>query len=132
MWIKDGVIYNGGGIVLDGVRHFNPSPEQFIAAGYEEYVPPTPTPPDMTAFNAACEQFRAVCKQIATVAELPNFKGGFDEMGAFQQSAAFASTEGIQLAIAWSAANDYCVYEGAKVGLGQPEWWYKCWEDAND
>ena len=44
MWIKDGIIYHGGGIVLDGMRHFNPSPEQFRAAGWEEYTPP-PAPP---------------------------------------------------------------------------------------
>lgn len=42
--IKDGKIYAGGGIVLDGMRHFTPSPEQFRAAGYTEYVPPTPEP----------------------------------------------------------------------------------------
>ncbi len=44
MWIKDGIIYHSGGIVIDGMRHFNPSPEQFVAAGYTEYVPP-PAPP---------------------------------------------------------------------------------------
>jgi len=45
IWIdKNGVIYHGGGIVLDGMRHFNPSPEQFRAAGYAEYVPPAPDP----------------------------------------------------------------------------------------
>ena len=131
MWKdKDGKIYQGGGVVVDGMRHFNPSREQFIAAGYSEYVPPIPEPPDMTAFNAACEQFRTICGQIATAAELPNFKGGFDEMAAFQQSAVFATVQGIQLAIAWSAANDLCVYEGGKVGLRQPEWWYLCWEDV--
>lgn len=45
IWIdKNGVIYHGGGIVLDGMRHFNPSPEQFRAVGYTEYIPPTPEP----------------------------------------------------------------------------------------
>ena len=42
MWKKDGVAYLGGGIVLDGVRYFNPSEEQFIAAGYEEFTPEPP------------------------------------------------------------------------------------------
>ena len=44
LWIKDGKIYSGGGVVVDGMRHFNPSPEQFTSAGYEEYTPPAPEP----------------------------------------------------------------------------------------
>ena len=43
-WIKDGQIYHGGGIVLNGVWYSNPTPEQFIAAGWERYTPP-PVPP---------------------------------------------------------------------------------------
>jgi len=57
MWIKDGKIYQGGGIVVDGMRHWNPSPEQFRAAGYSEYFPPIPEPPpenpDFAAVKAA-------------------------------------------------------------------------------
>jgi len=44
LWIKDGVIYHGGGVIVDGKRHFNPSPDQFRQAGYTEYVPPIPEP----------------------------------------------------------------------------------------
>ena len=44
MWIKDGVIYQNGGIYLDGMWYSNPTPEQFRAAGWEEYTPP-PVPP---------------------------------------------------------------------------------------
>ena len=43
MWIKDGQIYTGGGIILDGKRYWQPTDEQFIAAGWERYTPP-PTP----------------------------------------------------------------------------------------
>ena len=39
MWIKDGVIYTGGGVVLDGKRYWFPTDEQFIAAGWERYTP---------------------------------------------------------------------------------------------
>ena len=42
-WIKDGEIWDGKSIVLDGMRIFNPSDEQLIAAGYEIYVKPEPT-----------------------------------------------------------------------------------------
>ena len=82
----------------------------------------------MTAFNAACEQFRAVCGQIATAASFPDFKGGFDEMAEFQRSELYGTLPGLQLAMAWSAANELCKYEGQKVGYGQPAWWYYCWQ----
>ncbi len=43
MWIKDGQIYTGGGIILDGKRYWQPTDEQFIAAGWERYTsPPAP------------------------------------------------------------------------------------------
>ena len=46
MWIKDGVVYTGGGIILDGKRYWKPTDEQFIAAGWTRYVPPpVPEPP---------------------------------------------------------------------------------------
>ncbi len=46
MWKKDGIIYHGGGIVLNGVWYSNPTPEQFIAAGYHWEEPaPVPEPP---------------------------------------------------------------------------------------
>ena len=46
-WIKDGEFYqDGSSVVIDGQRYFAPlTYEQMIAAGYEEYVPPTPEPP---------------------------------------------------------------------------------------
>ena len=44
-WIdKDGKFWDGTSIVMDGMRIFNPSDEQLIAAGYTEYVEPEPTP----------------------------------------------------------------------------------------
>ena len=42
MWKKDGVIYRGGGIVIDGKRYWNPTDEQFEAAGWTRYTPPEP------------------------------------------------------------------------------------------
>ena len=79
-------------------------------------------------FNAACANFRQVCAEIGTLIGDSNFKGGFDEMAGFQASEAAHSEAGIALAIRWIAADKLCTYEGGKVGLGQPEWWYKCWE----
>jgi len=82
------------------------------------------------SFDSACNQFREVCSNIGTAIGDPDFRGGFDEMSKFQQSAISQTLEGVRLAIAWSAANDLCVYEGRKLGLGQPQWWYECWKGA--
>lgn len=133
MWIKDGKIYTGGGIVVGGLRRWNPSPEQFIEAGYSEYNPPPANSNFgvyLEEFNSACAQFRQVCSQIKAAANLESFTGGFDEMVEFQRAPIYSTVVGLQLAIAWSAANELCKYTGSKVGYGQPEWWYKCWEEA--
>lgn len=79
-------------------------------------------------FNAACAQFRTVCASIASATGNPDFRGGFDEMTAFSQTPVYQTFEGLQLAMAWSAANELCVYEAKKIGIGQPQWWYVCWE----
>jgi len=49
-WIdKNGKFWDGTSIVLDGMRIFNPSDEQLLAAGYTEYVEPEPTPEELLA-----------------------------------------------------------------------------------
>ena len=85
---------------------------------------------DYTAFNTACGQFRAVCMQIRQFTGIADFRGGFNEFTSLLNSAAFQANpvQGNTLALLWSGANEYCIYEGGKVGLGQPQWWYKCWE----
>ena len=137
LWVKDGKIYQGGGVVVGNMRHFNPSPEQFIAAGYTEYIPPTPEPDPkqeryLQEFEAACAQFRQLCNQIKVAAGLDSFTGGFDEMTTFQQTPIYQTLDGVKLAIAWSAANELCKYTGAKIGYGQPEWWYECWRAVEE
>jgi len=37
---------------------------------------------------------------------------------------------GNSLAIQWSAANEQGKYFGSKIGYGQPQWWYRCWQLA--
>ena len=92
------------------------------------YTPPAPEPPDQSAFLEACERFRAVCADIGALLGVEDFRGGFDEMQTFQASEMFNTMPGLRLAIEWSAANELCKYEGAKIGLGQPQWWYECWK----
>lgn len=79
-------------------------------------------------FRNACKQFQDVCKQIKTALNLQEFKGGFDEMIVFQNSEFSKTVEGLQLAIKWSAVNELCLYEAKKIGIGQPDWWYRCWQ----
>lgn len=129
MWKKDGNMFVNP-LRLGGRMIFNPSVNELKAAGYIWEEPVQAAPPDTTAFDGACAKFRAICAQIGTAIGVEDFRGGFDEMTVFQESSAYNTMPGLQLAIAWSAANELCVYEGAKLGLGQPEWWYTCWEQA--
>lgn len=85
---------------------------------------------DTTAFQNACAQFKSVCRQIGEAIGVSNFTGGFDEYATFINSdyAKENPAQASLLASMWSGANEYAKYEGAKIGLGQPEWWYRCWE----
>ena len=87
----------------------------------------------LSPFEAACAQFRTLCAAIGEFIVNAEFKGGFDEYAVFATSEAYASNpvKGNALAIQWSALNELCKYEGAKIGLGQPDWWYRCWELAD-
>ena len=98
----------GGTITDDG----NPSPEQ--------------------EFEAACAQFRTICAAIGQFIGADNFHGGFGEMASFASSEAYQANPvmGNGLAIQWSAANEQGKYFGSKIGLGQPQWWYRCWQLA--
>lgn len=94
-----------------------------------EPPPAPPEPPvDRTDFDNACAMFRAICSEIGAMLGSEDFRGGFDEMLIFQQSETFKTLEGLHLAMEWSAANELCKYEGAKIGFGQPGWWYECWK----
>ena len=98
----------GGTITDDG----NPSPEQ--------------------EFEAACAQFRTICAAIGQFIGAENFHGGFGEMASFASSEAYQANPvmGNSLAIQWSAANEQGKYFGSKIGYGQPQWWYRCWQLA--
>ena len=91
-----------------------------------------PTPEE--AFAAACSQFRSLCDEIGAFIGDASFMGGFDEYASFATSAAYRAepVTGNGLAVRWSALNELCKYKGAKAGYGQPEWWYRCWELAEE
>ena len=86
----------------------------------------------LAEFRNACVQFRFVCNKIGAAINKPNFRGGFDEMPAFQQSEVYGTVAGLCLAMAWDGADKLCTYLGSKIGLGQPQWWYVCWEEADN
>ena len=90
----------------------------------------TPTPEQ--EFEAACAQFRTICAAIGQFIGAENFHGGFGEMASFASSEAYQANPvmGNSLAIQWSAANEQGKYFGSKIGLGQPQWWYRCWQLA--
>lgn len=96
----------------------------------------TPISDDRSRFEAACENFRNVCGQIGTLIG-QDFKGGYDDMEVvanFIYSLDLTTEQGKETAIranslvsAWSGANDFCIYEAKRIGLGQPDWWKDCW-----
>lgn len=112
----------GNGVAVYEYAGIAPAVGDPLPAGVKPYVA------DTTAFDAACAEFRATCGEICTLIGAADFRGGFDEMGAFRASEAATTAAGMALAIRWLAADKACAYEGAKLGYGQPAWWYKCWE----
>ena len=132
-WKKGNEIYNGNSIIHDGYRIFNPNEKVLKEAGYVWEEPAVIEPPDMSAmqaeFDTACEKFREICREIGTLIGNADFKGGFDEMAEFETSEAAASEAGIALSVKWIAADKLCTYLAGKLGIGQPEWWYQCWEE---
>jgi hypothetical protein len=81
-------------------------------------------------FEQACVMFRALCSQIGQFISNPDFHGGFGEMATFAQSEAYQQNPvmGNTLSIQWAALNEECKYFGSRIGLNQPDWWYRCWE----
>ena len=135
MWKKDGNIYNGGSIIIDNKRVFNPSEELLKAAGYVWEEPASFEPvevPELVAIEAefedACIKFKSICADIGVLIDDPDFKGGFDEMADFENNPAAATSEGLALSVKWIAADKLCTYLASKLGIGQPAWWYRCWE----
>lgn len=61
-WIKDNVFYkNGSSVVINGQRYFAPlTDEQMIAAGYTEYIQPTPEPIEITLEMAKNEKLMQI------------------------------------------------------------------------
>lgn len=77
-----------------------------------------------------CTAFKAVCAQIAAFMGVETFLGGYDDILAFQQSAAAQANpvQALQLAMMWKGADDDCNYRAQKLGIGRPRWWYCCWD----
>ena len=97
--------------------------DEQIAAWQEAHAPVI----DTTEFDKACEYFRQICGEIGALMGVEDFKGGYEDMPVFYAHESYKTDKGMQLAIAWSGCNDFCNHEAAKIGLGSPAWWYKCW-----
>ena len=104
--------------------------ELFVELGSTITDDGNPTPEQ--EFEAACAQFRTICAAIGQFIGADNFHGGFGEMASFASSEAYQANPvmGNSLAIQWSAANEQGKYFGSKIGYGQPQWWYRCWQLA--
>ncbi len=89
---------------------------------------------DETDFIHACAIFRNVCAEIGEFLGVSEFHGGFDDYSRFINSSAAERSKASAslLASMWNGANEYAKYEGAKLGYGQPEWWYRCWQYTDE
>ena len=116
--------------LADGTTISPISEETFLANGgtIEEDGEETPE----EKFADACRLFRNLCDDIGKFIGDGSFMGGFDEYAEFANSEAYQANpvQGNALAIQWSALNELCKYKGSLIGLGQPAWWYRCWELA--
>lgn len=114
--------------LADGSTISPVSEATFIANGGEIEEDGEETPEEK--FADACRLFRNLCNQIGQFIGDASFMGGFDEYSEFATSEAYQANpvQGNALAIQWSALNELCKYKGSLIGLGQPDWWYRCWE----
>ena len=128
MWQKDGVMFKNP-LRHDGRQIWNPTAEQLTAAGYKDLPVPQP---DLTKLKAGFAKFRQVCKEIGQLIGDSEFKGGFDEMDKLEASDAIPREIKTELASKWNGADKRCTYEAKKVGIGQPQWWYMCWEPEDE
>ena len=132
MWKKDNKIFKNP-LIFNDQKIFNPSDEELTAAGYTWEEPPVIDNSEKIAeLNTAYSAFRSICAEIGTLLGVENFTGGFDEMTAFENNEAAATPEGIALSIKWIAADKLCTYLASKLGIGQPDWWYQCWEQKGE
>ena len=98
------------------------------------HAPPQSYSIDEAQFKVACKMFRDVCAQIGEFIGDDGFRGGFEEYGKFINSSSAKSSKASAslLASMWSGANEYAKYEASKIGMGAPEWWYKCWSYTDE
>jgi len=117
----------------DPFHGVSPMTEQrFIDLGGTVYDDGSMSPEE--EFAEAAAKFRALCDEIGAFISNPSFTGGFEEVAVFHNSRA-AQNDPITahaLALQWMELNEECKYKGARIGLGQPEWFYRAWELATE
>lgn len=127
----NGVIYNKLPDPLNtGEFMISPmTPEKFIDLGGEIYDDGI-----MSDFQICCEKFRSIVFDIADFIHDPTFRGGLNEIHKLNDSPYSKAdpTTANTLYNRWTGANLACLYEGGRIGLGQPAWFKKCWKDYEE
>ncbi len=114
-----------------GAGMVSPMTEQrFLALGGTINDDGSPTPEE--DFAGAAAKFRALCDEIGRFIGDSSFTGGFEAVVTFNNSRAAHDDPmtAYALALRWMEMNEECKYKGAKIGLGQPAWFYRAWELA--
>lgn len=116
-------------LYTDDGRSISPvDDETFVAAGGEITQDEKPTPEQEA--HAAWKQFRKSVYALQEFLHDPTFMGGFDEDYKVRESSYTKADKltAVELVEEWHGANDKAVYRSGLIGLGQPEWYFKCWE----
>ena len=113
------------GFTIDGITYTLEAVvpnDNYVAPPEPEEEPEEPT----KALDDACTLFRAICYEIGTAINNPNFKGGFDELLSFtKEQQDIVRTLGLNDRI--NLIDRLCNHEANKVELQAPAWWYRCW-----
>lgn len=125
----NGVIYNEipDPLVLSDGSMISPVSENtFIQYGGDVILTETAQERE---FREACRGFRELCYRVRPIVGDDNWRGSIDEIRDALTDPKVISHPDFQfLSTMLTWYDKECTYLGGKIGLGQPAWWFKCWE----
>lgn len=85
--------------------------------------------PEEREFKEACRGFRELCYLVRPIVGDPNWRGAIEEIrDALKDPRVVRHPDFQYLSTMLTWYDKECTYLGSKIGLGQPGWWYRCWE----
>ena len=95
-----------------------------------------PRSSDLKEVKQARTEFKELCEQIKTFAELDTFKGSFEEVNQVLKETEAETPEKkiekLELLVAWLIKNAILVHESERVGLFSPELFTKMYDEPEE